>query len=105
MPGRSPESAARSARVASEIQTEMKRQGLTGRELAARIEQIRGAPLPNEMWVSRRITGKTNLVKPERIVYGPTDDLKVIAEALNIPPARLVRVVNVNKTLNKPAAA
>lgn len=104
MPGRSPESAARSARVASEIQTEMKRQGLTGRELAARIEEIRGAALPNEMWVSRRITGKTNLVRAERVVYGPTDDLRIIAQALNVNPSRLIRAVNVNKKLNKPAA-
>lgn len=101
MPGRSPASAERSARVAREIRTAMKRQGLSGPELAARIETIRGSALPNAMWLSRRLTGRTNLVEPVKVIYGPTADLKLIAEALNIKPARLVRVVN----LTKPAAS
>jgi hypothetical protein len=100
MPGRSPESAERSSRVAKAIRAEMKHQGLTGPELTARIERIRGARLPNGMWLSRRLTGKTNLVEPVKVVYGPTADLMVIAEALGVKPARLVRVTN----LTKPAA-
>jgi hypothetical protein len=73
----------------------MKRKGLSGVELRAEVERLRGAPVPNQMWMSRRLTGDVNLVRPVRVVYGPTEDLKVIAKALDVDPDRLVRVINV----------
>lgn len=82
MPGLSPESATRSARVATAIRTEMKRHGLSGADLAKRIETVRGSALPNGMWLSRRLTGKVQLVEPVQVLYGPTPDLALIIRAL-----------------------
>jgi hypothetical protein len=107
MPGRDPNAKDRSARVAAEIRTEMRRQGITGPELVARINKVRGNPVADNdrnarVWISRRLTGKTNLVQPERVVYGPTEDLTDIAKALGVDAYRLVRVVNTKP--RKPAA-
>lgn len=103
MPGRDPDAAKRSARVAAEIRAEMKRQGLTGAELAERLRAA-GVEVPNPMWITRRLTGRVNLVKPVQVVYGETEDLAEIAKALKVAPSRLVRVVNVkNKTAKRSA--
>jgi transcriptional regulator with XRE-family HTH domain len=93
MPGRDPDAAQRSAAVAAEIRAVMKQQGLSGAELADRLRDA-GVQVSNAMWVTRRLTGQVNLVEPERVIYGPTDDLAAIAEVLKVDPKRFVRVVN-----------
>lgn len=95
MPGRDPQAAERSQRVATEIKSEMRRQGLSGVDLIAKIEEVTGKKIPNTMWLSRRLNGAVNLVQPERVIYGPSDDLTEIAQALGVKPDRLVRVVNI----------
>lgn len=99
MPGRDPEAAARSAAIAAEIRAEMKSQGLTGVELRNRVEQLRGRPVAaadgsRRMWITRRLAGRINLVEPVKVVYGPTEDLELIARALGVKPDRFVRVIN-----------
>jgi DNA-binding Xre family transcriptional regulator len=97
MPGRDPEALKRSAQIGAAVHAEMKRQGLTGVELRKRIEELRGAPVGSTennraVWLSRRISGKVNLVKPVRVVYGPTDDLADICKILGVKPERIIRV-------------
>lgn len=96
MPLHNAEAADRSTRVAEQLRTAMKHQGLSGVEL---LNRLTGVPLPEgegnrRKWLSTRLTGKTNLVKPVKVVYGPTDELRAIAAALGVDPDRLVRVVN-----------
>jgi len=95
MPGRDPEAAERSSRVADAIRAEMKHQGLTGAGLRDKLREA-GVQVPNDMWITRRLTGQVNLVEPVRVVYGPSDDLEAIASVLKVDPARFVRVLNRN---------
>jgi hypothetical protein len=110
MPGRDPEARDRSAAVAAEIRAEMKRQGLTGVELRERVERFRGAPVADQegarkMWLTRRLSGDVNLVRPVRVVYGPTEDLALIARALKVNPERFVRVINLSKPKTSKSAS
>lgn len=99
MPGRDPEAADRSARVAHRIRTEMRRQGLSGLDLRVRIEKLRGQPVADNernarVWMSRRMTGKVNLIQPVKVIYGPTEDLAIIARALGVDPHTLVNAID-----------
>lgn len=99
MPGRDPEAAERSARIGEAVSAEMKHQGLTGIELRQRVEQLRGAPVAERegarrMWLTRRLDGSVNLVRPVKVIYGPTEDLEDIAKVLGVDPKRFVRVIN-----------
>jgi hypothetical protein len=93
MPGRDPEALTRSQTVGDEIRRLMREKGLTGVGLREALLAA-GYDVPNEMWVTRRLTGAVNTVEPVKVVYGPTDDLKAIAKVLDVDPNRLVRVVN-----------
>jgi hypothetical protein len=106
MPGRDPEAAERSAQIGAAVSAEMKRQGLTGIELRQRVEQLRGAPVAERegarrMWLTRRLDGSVNLVKPVKVVYGPTSDLEDIAKVLDVDPKRFIRVINVKRTTTR----
>lgn len=93
MPGRDPAAAERSQRIADAVRAEMKRQGLTGAGLRDKLREA-GVEIPNDMWITRRMTGQVNLATPVRVIYGPTDDLQAIARVLNVDADRFVRVVN-----------
>lgn len=93
MPGRDPEAQKRSEIVGNEVRRLMREQGLTGAGLREALRAA-GTDVPNNMWITRRVTGQVNLVEPVRVVYGPTDELVAIAKVLDVDPARLVRVVN-----------
>jgi transcriptional regulator with XRE-family HTH domain len=73
-------------RLAAAIRSAMKRQGLSGRDMADRIGQLRGEPV-NDMWISRRVTGTKALVAPVR--FDP--ELELWALALEVPYAELTR--------------
>ncbi len=90
MPGRDPEARERSERVAVEIRAVMRQKGLSGAALADML-RTQGMTVPNDMWLSRRLTGAVNLVEPVKVVYGPTDELEQIANALGVDPKRLAR--------------
>lgn len=103
MPGRDPDAADRSARVAHRIRTEMRRQGLSGLDLRVRIEKLRGTPVADNernarVWMSRRMTGKVNLIQPVKVIYGPTEDLNIIARALGVDPNMLVTAASTEPT-------
>jgi hypothetical protein len=93
MPGRDPEAAARSAAVAAELDREMRNQGINGAELGRRLRAA-GHDVPNAMWITRRTTGRVNLVEPEAVVYKATGDLEKICAVLKVDPRRFVNVVN-----------
>lgn len=93
MPGRDPEARQRSEKVAAEIRTVMREQGLTGAGLRDLLEKA-GHTVSNDMWISRRTTGEVNLVQPVTTIYGPTADLVNIAKVLGVDADRFVRVVN-----------
>lgn len=93
MPGRDPEAQTRSEIVGDEVRRLMRERGLTGAGLREALRAA-GHDVPNNMWVTRRVTGQVNLVEPVKVVYGPTEDLVAIAKILDVDPARLVRVVN-----------
>jgi hypothetical protein len=93
MPGRDPEARKRSENVAEAIRDEMAKAKLTGAGLRDALRAA-GVEVPNDMWVSRRLTGEVNLVQPVKVVYGPTPDLEAIAAVLKVDPSRLVRAIN-----------
>lgn len=110
MPGRDPEAATRSAQIGAAIHTVMKQKGLSGVELRKRVEKLRGAPVAERdgarrVWLTRRLGGHVNLVQPVTVIYGPTDDLKDIAKALDVDVDRFVRIVNPRRTVKKAVAA
>jgi hypothetical protein len=104
---RNPESINRSARIATAIRAEMRKRGITSdAELRRLVEKHRGAPVSaNEgsasVWMSRRMTGGIDLVKPVRVVYGPTRDLEDIAAVLGVPVSRFLRVANNTNSKSK----
>lgn len=100
MPGRDPEARERSVRVAGEIRAVMAQKGLSGAGLAVLLRKA-GIEVPNDMWLSRRLTGAVNLVQPVKVVYGPTEELEKIAEALDVDPKRFTRVVNATGSTRK----
>ncbi len=87
MQARTPES----EKVAEAIRAGMKRQGLSGADLAAKLAEIRG-DRPDAMWMTRRLQGSVHLVKPVMVQTGwrATDELCEIAEALNVPVEQLM---------------
>jgi hypothetical protein len=70
------------ARLAATIRAGVKRQGLTGVELAKRVEQLTGEPYP-AVYVSRRLNNTRPLI-------AIADDLYPLCEALGIDPAQAV---------------
>ncbi len=88
MQARTPES----EKVAEAIRAGMKRHGLSGADLAAKLAEIRGDQ-PSAMWMTRRLQGSVHLVTPVMIQVGwePTDELRQIARALNVAPEDLMR--------------
>jgi hypothetical protein len=80
---RSPEA----ARVAEKIRTVMKHQGLSGAELADRIERLTGER-HSYMWMTRRMLGHIHLTEPETVVvrHHPNRELELIAQALDMDP-------------------
>lgn len=78
-------------RLGEAIRVAMAEKGISGRDLAERIADLSGQPV-NEMWLSRRVTGRTPLVKPR--TFAP--ELAWIAEALGVPYKELTAAVTTN---------
>jgi transcriptional regulator with XRE-family HTH domain len=95
MEARSPESLA----VAEAIRDVMKRESLSGVDLADRLETIRGSR-PGDMWISKRRHGSVHLVRPKTtvITWEPTEDLRQIAQALGVPVEELISKIDQSKT-------
>ena len=76
------------ARLASHIRAVMEREGLSGRDLADRIERLTGTR-PSDMWVSRYVNGVYPLFRPASV----SPHLRTIAEALGVPYRDLLAIV------------